>query len=111
MARTKRNIPYKHYWGCTKKTLKERIEDAKYRFEYEGWGKRYIDYLERDYKLHGTESRNYSCCTHEYFNRAHRVGRRIARDNLRPHIVLGENYDFDDAHYRRKLKGVWWEIY
>jgi len=107
MARTKRNIPYKHYWGMTKKELRD-------------WIDRYPDYprapeykksLERDYLLHGTESRNHCYSTHEWFNYAHRVGRRVARDQFRPHIVLSENYDFDDSRYRAKLKGVWWDIY
>jgi hypothetical protein len=105
MARTKRGIPYKHYWGQTKKELRSWIDN------YPHYSSEYIRRMERDYLLHGTESRNYSVPSHEYFNRVNRVGRRIERDTLRPHIVLGENYEFDDSHYRRKYKGVWWDMY
>lgn len=104
MARTKRNIPHKHYWGNTKKQLKLYIEQLPdYLSEYK-------QSLQRDYLLHGTESRNYSMGTHEYFNRAHRVGRRIEREQLRPQNIQ-DDYDFDDSRYRAKYKGVWWEIY
>jgi hypothetical protein len=112
MARTKRGIAYKHYWGYSKQELKKRIDDAKCRFEDEGWGKRYIDHLERDYKLFGTESRNWSPSTHYHFNRVHRIGRRIERDQLRSHLVQDdEYYDFNDSRYRARYKGVWWDIY
>lgn len=104
MARTKRNIPYKHYWGQSKKELREWIDS------YPHIHTIYIDRLERDYLLHGTESRNYSCGTRPYFNRVHRIGRRIERDQLRPQN-MNEDFDFDDSRYRRKYKGVWWDIY
>ena len=107
MARTRRGIPYKHYWGSTKKELREWID----KYPETPWTVRYKISLERDFLLHGTDSRNYTPGTHEYFNRANRVGRRIERDSLRPHLVLAEDYDFDDSHYRRKYKGVWWDIY
>jgi hypothetical protein len=113
MSRTTRGIPYKHYWGSTIKEEKAKIEEYKNGIPYK-WGfadDRFIKQLERDLLLHGTESRNYSCSTHYYFNRAHRVGRRVARDQLRPHIVLDDDYDFDDSRYVRVYKGVWWDIY
>ena len=102
MARTKRSTAYKHYWGSTKEEAKEFAE------EYDTHNR---DYFMRWYLLHGTDAKNWSPRTHYYFNRAHRVGRRLERDSLRPHLVMDENYDFDDSRYRRKLKGVWWEIY
>ena len=107
MARTKRGIPYKHYWGSTKKELRAWID----REPLYPWAPYWKEKLERDYLLHGTESRNHCVGTHEYFNRANRVGRRVARDQLRPHIVLDEDFDFDDSRYRAKYKGVWWDIY
>ena len=114
MSRTYRAVPYKHYWGDTKEDLKRRIkdwEDGNPWGAKSSWAQSHIDNMKRDLLLHGTESRNYCYPTHEWFNFAHRVGRRVARDQLRPHIVLGENYDFDDSRYRRKYKGVWWDIY
>ena len=107
MARTKRGIPYKHYWGMTKKEMRAWID----RYPDYTWIGNYKENLERDYLLHGTDSRNYSAGTHEYFNRANRIGRRVARDQLRPHIVMDEDFEFDDSRYRAKYKGVWWEIY
>lgn len=107
MSRTRRNIPYKHYWGQTKKELRKWIDE----YPTTLWSANWIERLERDYLLHGTESRNHAVGTHEYFNRANRVGRRVARDQLRPQNVQDENFDFDDSHYRRKVKSVWWEIY
>ncbi len=103
MARTKRNVAHKHYWGMTKQQAKEWAEEFK--------GTRMETYFERNYLLHGTDAKNWSPSTHYYFNRVNRIGRRVARDQLRPHIVLGENYDFDDSHYRARWKGVWWDIY
>ena len=103
MARTKRNVPYKHYWGMTKHEAKKLVE------EYEG--SRIENWAKRNYLLHGTDAKNHSPSTHYYFNRVNRVGRRVARDQLRPHIVLGEDYDYDDSHYRARYKGVWWDIY
>jgi hypothetical protein len=111
MSRTKRNVPYKHYWGYTKKEKKRDWEEARDTPKYTWMDKSYVDRLERNYLLHGTESRNYSYPTREYFNQAHRVGRRVARDQLRPHVIMGENFDFDDSRYYRKYKGVWWDIY
>ena len=105
MARTRRGVPHKHYWGQTKKEMREWID------RYPKFDSVWMEKLERDYLLHGTESRNYAVGTHEYFNRVNRIGRRVARDQLRPHIVLGEDYDFDDSHYRARYKGVWWDIY
>ena len=103
MARTKRGVAHKHYWGNTKK-------------EAENWANRFRgtimeNYFERNYLLHGTDTKNWSPRTHEYYNRAHRIGRQVARDQLRPHIVLGEDYDFDDSRYRAAYKHVWWDIY
>ena len=103
MARTKRGIAWKHYWGGTKADAKKWAEQ----FE----GSSYYDYYERLYLLHGTDAKNFSPSTHYYFNRVNRIGRRVARDQLRPHIVLGKDYDFDDSHYRKRYKGVWWDIY
>jgi hypothetical protein len=106
MARTKRAVPYKHYWGSTKAEKKRDWE----KYTPCRWGYQ-EDWYKREYLLHGTDAKNYTFPTHEWFNFAHRVGRRVARDQLRPHIVLGEDYEFDDSRYCRKLKGVWWEIY
>lgn len=106
MSRTYRNIPYKRYWGQSKQELRRWIDQ--YDFT---WSPRYKERLERDYLLHGTESRNYTVDTHYYFNRVNRIGRRVARDQLRPHIVLSDNYEFDDSHYRARYKGVWWDIF
>ena len=109
MARTKRGVPYKHYWGSTKEETKQRwlesLEEPPSRW---GWKS---DHWEREYLLHGTDARNFSYPTHYYFNRVNRIGRRVARDQLRPHIVLGGDFDFDDSHYRARYKGVWWDIY
>ena len=104
MARTKRGVAYKHYWGNTKEQARqwaEEFKDSKY----------YENYYHRLYLLHGTDAKNFTPGTHAYYNVVHRLGRRIARDQLRPHIVLGEDFDFDDSRYRAKYKGVWWEIY
>ena len=103
MARTKRGVAYKHYWGNTKEHAKKWAEEFK--------GTRSEDYFLRNYLLHGTDAKNWSPSTHYYFNRIHRIGRRVARDQLRPHIVLGENFDFDDSKYRARYKAVWWDIY
>jgi len=110
MARTRRGVPFKHYWGDTKTEAKLRWEKElvnPHKWSSIDWERR----LERDYLLHGTDARNFSPPTHEYFNRVNRIGRRVARDQLRPHIVLGEDFDFDDSRYRRRYKGVWWDIY
>lgn len=107
MARTKRAPAYDHYWGWTEQSLREWID----KYPEYSWAGNYKAQLERDLLLIGTDARNYCPRTREYFNRAHRVGRRIARDKLRPHMVMDEYYDFDDSRYRRKYKGVWWEIY
>jgi len=117
MARTKRAVPYKHYWGDTKKEKRTYIDSINEIhgisswIGYNNWRVAYIANLERDYLLHGTDSRNYCVGTHYYFNRANRIGRCIVRDQLRPHIVLSENFEFDDSRYRKVYKGVWWEIY
>jgi hypothetical protein len=112
MARTKRNIPYDHYWGNTKKEAKEYWEKIKLEDGWNTrWGRSYLESIERAYLLHGTDAKNLTPGTHEYFNRANRVARRIERDKLRPHKVLEEDFDFDDSRYRRKYKGIWWEIY
>lgn len=106
MSRTYRATVYKHYWGSTKAEAKRDWEN----FTPSRWGYKET-YYKREYQLHGTDSRNYCVCTHEYFNRVHRIGRRVARDQLRPHIVLGDNFEFDHSHYIARLKGVWWDIY
>ena len=106
MARTHRAIPYKHYWGQSKKEMREWIDS----YSDNPWNPGWKAKLERDYLLHGTESRNIAVGTREYFNRAHRIGRRIERDQLRPQNI-NEDFDFDDSRYRRKYKGIWWEIY
>ncbi len=111
MSRTRRAVPYKHYWGGTKKEAKEYWEEAKKSINKYPWNKTWIHYCERAYLLHGTDAKNYCYPTHEWFNRVNRIGRRIARDQLRPHIVLGDNFDFDDSHYHARYKGVWWDIY
>jgi len=108
MARTKRNVPYKHYWGQTKKELRDWIDRYP---EYTWVNKDFKERMERDYLLHGTDARNHSFNTREYFNHVHRIGRANARNQLRTHIVLGEDYDFDDSHYYARYKGVWWDIY
>jgi len=100
MSRTKRGIPYKHYWGQTKKEAQEWAEQNKDN-----------KYFYRRYLLHGTDTANVNPGTHEYFNRAHRVGRAIVRNKLRPHLVQDKYYHFDDSRYRRIYKQVWWEIY
>jgi hypothetical protein len=110
MARTKRRVCYRHYWGDTKQEAKIRWEEevaSPYKWGSIDWERQ----LERDYLLHGTDTKNHSYSTHEYFNRVNRIGRRVARDQLRPHIVLSEDFDFDDSHYRARYKGVWWDIY
>ena len=107
MARTKRSVAYKHYWGWTKPKMREWIDSCP---EYP-WAPRWKEKLERDYLLHGTDARNHTPGTHEYYNRVHRIGRRVARDQLRPHLVQDENFDFNDSRYIAKYKGVWWEIY
>ena len=107
MSRTKRAVPYKHYWGSTKEECKRRWEEEL------KFPSRWSDpsYYERAYLLHGTDAKNYSYPTHSYFNVVNRIGRRVARDQLRPHIVLGEDFDYDDSHYIARYKGVWWDIY
>ena len=65
----------------------------------------------RAYLLHGTDAGNLNPKTHEFYNRAHRVRRRMERDQLRPHLVQDEDFYFDDSHAIQKYKGVWWEIY
>ena len=112
MSRTTRAVPYKHYWGRTvmeeQAWREECLESPNY--SYVGT-EIYITHLKRDILLHGTESRNHTYPTHEWFNYANRVARRVARDQLRPHIVLGEDYEFDDSRAVCKYKGVWWDIY
>lgn len=103
MARTKRNTPYRHYWAMTRDEAKEWCES--------NWNSKYAEYYYRAYLLHGTDAGNVSPRTHEYFNRAHRIGRRTARDQLRPHFVMDEDFEFDDSKYVSKYKGVWWDIY
>jgi hypothetical protein len=104
MARTKRNIPYNHYWGGTKAEAKKWAEEF--------IDSRYEGYFNRLYLLHGTDAKNFSPRRKKWiFNQTHRVGRRIKRDQLRPHIVMGEDYDFDDSHYIARYKGAWWDIY
>ena len=103
MARTKRGTAYKHYWGGTKEEAKKFAE------EYED--SRFYDYFYRWYLLHGTDAKNVTPGTHYYFNQINRIGRRVARDQLRPHIVLDEDFEFDDSRYIRRYKGVWWDIY
>ena len=100
MSRTRRNIPYKHYWGDTKEECKNWADQFK--------GTRYYDYYYHRYLLHGTDTANVGYRTHEYFNRAHRLRRRLERDQLRPHIA---SEDFDDSRAVQKYRGIWWEIY
>lgn len=102
MSRTKRNTQYNHCFAMTKKEAKD------YASKYDD---KYSNYFYRYYLLHGTDAVNVSPKSHEYFNRANRVGRRVARDQLRPQCVTEEDFDFDDSRYRAKYKGVWWEIY
>lgn len=107
MARTKRKTAYGHYWSFTKEGLQEYIDN----YPDYPWAGDYKEQLKRDLNLLNTDARNHSPGTREWFNRANRVGRRIERDKLRPHLVMDGDYDFDDSRYRRKYKGVWWEIY
>lgn len=106
MARTKRNLPYKHYWCMTKGQMREWIDN----YPDYPWAGNYKKQLERDLKLIGTDSRIYSPGSKQYYNRVHRIGRRIERDKLRPQNI-DEEFDFDDSRYRARYKGVWWEIY
>ena len=103
MARTKRKTAHKHYWGSTKR------EAEKWAKEFEGT--RSEDYYNRLNLLHGTDAKNFCPRTRYYFNQIHRIGRSVERDQLRPHIVLDDDFDFDDSHYRRRYKSVWWDIY
>lgn len=104
MARTKRGVAYRHYWGGTK-------EDAK-KWAEEFSDSRYHGYFERLYLLHGTDAKNFSPRRKKWiFNQTHRKGRRVERDQLRPHLVQDENFDFDDSHYRVHFRHAWWEIY
>lgn len=103
MSRTKRKPQLRHYWGCTKREAAKLAESFK--------GTRYEDRFYHDYRLHGTDNTNVSYGTREYFNRAHRIGRAIVRNKLRPHLVQDEDYYFDDSRYYRVYKQVWWEIY
>ena len=104
MARTKRGVAYRHYWGGTKENAKEWADEFV--------GSRYHTYFERNYLLHGTDAKNWSPRRKKYiFNRTHRVGRRVERDQLRPHLVVDENFDFDDSLYRRRYRSAWWDIY
>jgi hypothetical protein len=102
MSRTKRGIAYKHYWGNTKENAKKWAEEFK--------GTRSETYYERNYLLHGTDAKNWSPRTHYYFNRIHRIGRSVERDQLRPQNIT-EDFEFDDSRYRARYKGVWWDIY
>lgn len=103
MARTRRGVPYKHYWGGTKEEVKKQAEEFS--------SSPYFRYFERAYKLHGTDAMNYSRGTTEYYKIAHRKGRCLERTKLRPHLVQDEDYEFDDSAYRSKYLGVWWDIY
>jgi len=117
MSRTRRGIPHKHYWSGTEKEQIEHLERAKMRGPYSDSPKAkhsheiWIQAIERDYLLRGTESRNYTVSSRPYFNIVNRVGRRVERDQLRPHKVLSEDFYFDDSKYQAKYKGIWWEIY
>ena len=111
MARTRRAVPYKHYWGSTKAEKKRDWESCRDNPQYSWMNQVWLDQLERAYLLHGTDGKNYSYPTHYYFNRVNRIGRRIEKDQLRPHIVLGDDFEFDDSRYIARYKGVWWEIY
>lgn len=107
MARTKRGTPYKSYWGMTKQEMRDWIDN----YSDYSWAGNYKEMLERDYLMYGTDAKNFCVSTRPFFNRVHRIGRRIERDKLRPQYVMDEDFDFDDSRYRRKYKGVWWEIY
>ena len=72
---------------------------------------RFFNYYYRAVLLHGTDAGNHSPGSREWFKFAHRKGRRIERDKLRPHLVMDEDYWFDDSAYKIKYKGVWWDIY
>ena len=87
MSRTKRGVQYDKYWAYT---LKECT-------------------TERHKQLFGTDTANYTCNSGKYYNVAHRKGRRIERDNLRPHLIRDAEW-FDDSDYLRKYKSIWWDI-
>ena len=101
MARTKRNIPYRKYWAMTKDEAKSWCEEFR--------NSRYFEYYYRAYLLHGTDAGNHTCNSGQYFNKAHRVGRRIEREQLRPHIII--DTEFDDSRYREIYKGIWWDLF
>jgi hypothetical protein len=65
----------------------------------------------RNWFLCGTDSQKWKFHNHWFFNQAHRKGRRTARDQLRPQMVMSEDYDFDPSKYDAKWKGVWWDIF
>lgn len=98
MSRTKRGVAYKHYWGDTKENVKKYAEEMD------------SEYFWRWYRLHGTEAVCWSPGSKYYYNRVHRIGRRIERDQLRPQNIT-EDFEFDDSHYQARYKGVWWDIY
>ena len=84
MSRTKRSVAYRHYWGGTKQDAKKWLDEF--------GGSRYSGYFERLYLLHGTDAKNFSPRRKKYiFNRTHRTGRSVARDQLRPHMVQDDN--------------------
>lgn len=101
MARTRRNIPFRHYWAATLDEAREMAEKH--------WSNRYFQYFYRAYVLHGTDAGNHAVGSKKYFKRAHRMGRRIEREQLRPHVALYK--EFDDSAYRRQYKGTWWDVY
>ena len=101
MSRTKRNVN-RNSCGCEYSDLK--------RYEKE-WGPGYIDWVHKSLLIFGTDAGNNGYKTHEYYNRAHRLGRADARAQLRPQRVLSEDYDFDPSNYDAKYKSVWWDIF
>lgn len=108
MSRTHRKQNRRVFGGSTKEDAKrEYLESRRLRGEDSGW----TQFTHRNWLLHGTDAKNYKYKNHLYFNRAHRIGRASARDQLRPHKVLEDDFDFNPARYQHKLRGVWWDIY
>jgi len=113
MSRTFRDVNHRHM-GSTLACKRERLKEINY--EHFGWlnwrDTSWERDLERDIALHGTDAANYKYGggTREYFNRNRRKARSYARNQLRTHLVLDDNFEYDPTK-ELALKSTWWDIF
>lgn len=106
MSRTYREPKYKYYYGMTDGAW-QRFLNQYLILSDSSRNRKSLERAQKDFELRKTESRNRSAKSRWFYNQAHRTGRRLSRDRLRPQYVEAT---FDDSRFICKYKGVKWEI-